>query len=80
MTGVAGRSTLNAARHFKGAHFPASRHDLIERARNEGAGQDVLEVLESFPHGEEFETLADLMKAYGESDQAPQTGVIDIKP
>jgi hypothetical protein len=37
-------------------------------------------VLESFPEGEEFETLADAMKAYGRSDQAPQTGVIDIKP
>jgi hypothetical protein len=40
----------------------------------------MLEVLESFPEDEEFETLADLMRAYGESDQAPQTGIIDRKP
>lgn len=62
------------------AHFPASRYSLLERARNNGAGQDVLEVLESFPLDEEFATLADVMKAYGGSDQAPQSGVIDIKP
>ena len=73
-------STVNVTHHLKGAHFPASRDSLLERARNNGAGQDVLEVLEFFPRHEEFETLADVMKAYGDSDQAPQSGVIDIKP
>jgi hypothetical protein len=37
-------------------------------------------VLESFPQGKEFETLADVVKAYGEADQVPQTGIIDVKP
>ena len=73
-------STVNVTHHLKGAHFPASRDSLLERARNNGAGQDMLEVLEFFPRHEEFETLADVMKAYGDSDQAPQSGVIDIKP
>ena len=77
---TAGLSTVNAAHHLKGVHFPASKEDLLERARNNGAGQDVLEVLEFFPLDEEFATLADVMKAYGGSDQAPQSGVIDIKP
>jgi hypothetical protein len=40
----------------------------------------MLEVLESFPQGEEFETLADVVKAYGVADQVPQTGIIDLKP
>jgi hypothetical protein len=61
-------------------HFPASKDDLLERARNNGAGQDMLEVLESFSEAEEFESLADVMKAYADSDQAPQTGIIDRKP
>jgi hypothetical protein len=60
--------------------FPASKDDLLERARNNGAGQDVLEVLESFPRDGEFETLADVMKAYGETDQAPQTGMMGRNP
>jgi len=78
--GVGGRSPANITSHLKGMHFPASKEDLLERARDNGAGQDVLEVLESFPDDEEFETAADVMKVYGESDQAPQTGVIDRKP
>jgi len=78
--GPGGHSPAIVTHHLKGMHFPASKDDLLDRARDNGAGQDVLEVLESFPEGEEFETLADVMKAYGESDQAPQTGVIDRKP
>jgi hypothetical protein len=33
-------------------------------------------VLESFPDDEDFESMADVMKAYGEADQAPQTGTM----
>jgi hypothetical protein len=40
----------------------------------------MLEVLESFPEGIEFETLSDVVRACGQADQAPQTGVIDVKP
>lgn len=78
--GLGGHSSVNVTHHLKGVHFPASKDDLLERARDNGAGQDVLEVLESFPEDEEFETLADVMKAYGESDQAPQTGILERKP
>jgi hypothetical protein len=75
-----GHSPANVTHHLKGMHFPASKEDLLARASDNGAGQDVLEVLESFPEGDEFENLADVMKAYGEADQAPQSGVIDRKP
>ena len=78
--GLASPSTEKAAGHFKGAHFPASKASLVECARNRGAGQDVLEALESFPDGEEFATLADVLRAYARSGEAPQTGVIDVKP
>jgi hypothetical protein len=40
----------------------------------------LLEVLESFPEDEKFTSLADVMKAYGESDQAPQTGIMSRRP
>jgi Protein of unknown function (DUF2795) len=78
--GLGGHSSVNVTHHLKGMHFPASKEDLLVRARDHGAGQDMLEVLESFPRGEEFETLADVVKAYGEADQVPQTGIIDVKP
>jgi hypothetical protein len=77
--GLAGHSSVNVRRHLEGMHFPAFKDDLLLRARDNGAGQDMLEVLESFPEGKEFETLADVVRACGQADQVPQTGIIDVK-
>ena len=74
------QAAANAAHHLTETHFPACKEDLLRRARDHGAGQDILEVLESLPEDEEFKTLDDLLRACGESDQAPQTGIIDRKP
>jgi hypothetical protein len=78
--GRGGNSSANVTHHLAGTHFPASKNDLLLRARDNGAGQDMLEVLESLREDEEFGTLADVMKACGEADQVPQTGIIDVKP
>ena len=78
--GMGGHSTTNAAHHFEGAEFPATKEDLLVRARDRGAGQNILEVLESFPAGTNFESLADVVSAYQESDQAPQTGILERTP
>lgn len=78
--GLGGHSSVNVTHHLRGMHFPASKDDLLLRARDHGAGQDMLEVLESFPAGAEFETLAQVIEAYGRSDQVPQTGIIDVRP
>ena len=78
--GAGGPAGVNAARCLEGARFPASRYDLLERARQSGAGQDLLEVLESLPEDREFQTLSDVVTACAQSDQTPQSGVIDIKP
>lgn len=77
--GIGGQSAANVTHHLSGAHFPASKEDLLMRARDSGGGQDVLEVLESLPEGE-FDTLTDVVKAVGQLDQVPQTGIIDVKP
>jgi Protein of unknown function (DUF2795) len=75
-----GPSTANVTHHLQGAHFPASKGDLLLQARDNGAGQDALELLDSFPEDAEFESLADVMQAAEGSDQAPQSGIIDVKP
>jgi hypothetical protein len=77
---VGGSSSVNVTHHLKGVRFPASKKDLLLRARETGAGQDTLEVLESFAEGEAFENLAEVVDACGETNQVPQTGIIDVKP
>ena len=71
--GLGGHSPANVTHHLKGMDFPASKEDLIQQARRNGAEGAVLEVLEAFPE-DEFESMADVMKAYGEADQAPERG------
>jgi Protein of unknown function (DUF2795) len=73
-------SAVNATHHFRGAQFPASKEDLLLRARDNGAGQDTLEVLETFPNGKTFESLGDVERAFIASDQAPQSGILERKP
>jgi Protein of unknown function (DUF2795) len=81
MTGTRGEvSTANVVHHLEGTPFPASKRDLLRRARDKGAGQDALELLESFPEDVQFASLADVTRACEGSDQVPQTGIIDIKP
>ena len=46
---MTGRSPAIVTQHLKGMDFPASKGDLLAKARETGAGQDVLEALESFP-------------------------------
>jgi hypothetical protein len=75
---MTGRSPAIVTQHLKGIDFPASKEDLLARARDTGAGQDVLEALESFPD-QDFDSMADVIKAYQDSDQAPQTGIIGRK-
>jgi hypothetical protein len=74
-----GYASANLVRCLSGAGFPASKASLIERARNVGAGQDAREILASLPEVE-FESLVQLVEAIRDADQAPQTGIIDLKP
>jgi len=77
---MTGHSPAIVTNHLKGMNFPASRDDLLAKARDTGAGQDVLEALESFPD-KDFGSMADVINAYRDlADQAPETGIIDPKP
>ena len=63
--GLGGQAPANVTQHLKGAHFPASKTDLIDLAQKNGAEADVVDVLEQLP-GEQFASIADVMKAYGD--------------
>ena len=49
------------------------------RARDKGAGQDALELLESSLRTRNSKSLADVTRACGGSDQAPQSGILDVE-
>jgi len=71
--GLGGRSPANVSHSLKGIDFPASKQDLMQQARSNGAEPAVIEVIEAMPDAE-FETMADVMKAYGEVDHPHESG------
>ena len=63
--GLGGQSPARITSHLKGAQFPATKNDLVDLARSNGAEEDVLEVFENLP-GSEYASAAEVMKAYGD--------------
>lgn len=42
-------SPIELQKHLSGVSYPAGREDLVNRAREQGAGDDVLDVLQQIP-------------------------------
>ncbi|MCL4419519.1 DUF2795 domain-containing protein [Patescibacteria group bacterium] len=58
---------VNAAqvqKFLSGVNYPASKQDLINKAREEGADENVIQTLEKLPD-QMFDTLADVSQAIG---------------
>jgi hypothetical protein len=45
-------SPIELQKHLSGVDYPASKADLVARAQQQGAGDDVLEVLRKIPDRE----------------------------
>lgn len=67
--GVGGVSPANVQRYLAGVSYPASRDDLIEHARQNGAPQEIMKLVEGMPD-QEFGGPQDVQKAYGEAEQS----------
>lgn len=57
-------SPTNISKNLKGIHFPASRKDLVERARKNGANEEVLRAIREMPD-QSYSNMADVMKGFG---------------
>lgn len=55
---------IQLQKHLKGIDYPASKETLIDRAKTEGADENVLSTLEQLPD-QEYETPAEVSKAVG---------------
>jgi hypothetical protein len=51
--------------YLKGIDYPAQKEDLVRKARDNGAPQDVMDILRQLP-GEQCAGPQDVMKAYGQ--------------
>lgn len=58
---------IQVQKFLKGMEYPASKQDVIDHAKQQGADENVCSTLEQMPN-QEFETPADVSKAIGEID------------
>lgn len=71
--GLGGQSPANVTHYLKGIDIPANKQDLMEKAKDNGAEDTVLDKIDQMPD-EEFEDMAGVMKAYGEADNGGDGG------
>ena len=70
--GLGGHSPANVTHHLKGIDFPASKRDLLQHAKKNGADPAVMEVIRGMPD-KEYGSMADVMKGFGQQ-QGPDRG------
>lgn len=58
-------SPIEVQKALKGMDYPAKKKDLIEKARENDASKEVMQVLENLPE-KEFENAVDVSREFGE--------------
>lgn len=61
---MAAVNPIQVQKYLSGMNYPASKQDLIDKAKQEGADENLLSTLERMPD-ENFETPADVSQAIG---------------
>lgn len=65
--GGQGPAITEVTHQLKGIHFPASKEDLLAKAKEHKAPKEVMDLLERFPDGE-YASMADVMKGFGQAN------------
>jgi hypothetical protein len=64
---MASINPVQLQKHLKGMDYPASKQDLIDHAKKNGADENALSVLEKIAE-DQYETPTDVNKAVGKVD------------
>lgn len=57
-------SPIEVQKHLGGVSYPAQRDELVDAARGNGAGDDIVQALQSLP-GQSYDGPDQVMKALG---------------
>ena len=60
-----GGMTVEIEKALKGMNYPASKQDLVQKAKSNNASQDVIQTIENFSQ-DKFNSPVDVQKAFGE--------------
>lgn len=69
--GIGGHSPANMQKYLKGQHYPTKKDDLVKRAMNNDAPQEIIDWIRDLP-ANHFDGPQDVMKAFGEENREKQ--------
>ena len=64
---MAKANPIQVQKFLSGMDYPASKEEIVEHAKSNGADENIMDTLEQLPE-EDYETPADVSKAIGEID------------
>lgn len=56
---------IQVQKYLSGMHYPASKDEIVDHAKSQGADEKVIQILERLPD-DDFETPADVSQAIGQ--------------
>jgi Protein of unknown function (DUF2795) len=59
-------SPITLQKHLKGTHYPASKEDLVYKARSNDAPDDIMRMIGQLPQVT-YESPAEVMRAFGQA-------------
>ena len=60
-----GGMTVEIEKALKGMNYPASKQDLVQKAKQNNASQDVIQTIQNLPQ-DQFNSPTDVQKAWGQ--------------
>jgi hypothetical protein len=63
-SGQQSASPANITQNLKGLHYPANKQSILQQAKQNGAAQSVLDVINKMP-SRDYVNMAEFMKEYG---------------
>ncbi len=64
--GSMGQFPANITQYLRGIDFPCNRNDLIKNAKQNGAGQPVIRLLQNMPE-RQYGSMADVTTSYNQA-------------
>lgn len=61
---MANVNPIQVQKYLEGVNYPASKDDLVKKAKDEGASEDVIQTLQKMP-GQQYDSPVDVSQAIG---------------
>ncbi|MBX4192037.1 DUF2795 domain-containing protein [Candidatus Parcubacteria bacterium] len=67
-------NVAEVTKNLKGVEFPADKNQILETAQENGASEEVIQMLQKLPEGEQFNSPTEVMESLSDEQDSGETG------